>query len=606
MRKTFIFLLILIISLFGFTGCKKQSCDSKKAQSEDSNSAKTSSIDFSKTDADMFTERDCNPEYNTDKCIKIELNGTSATADSNSVEINGSMITITENAKHIITGSLDDGMIIVKAKDTAKPQIILNGAEISSSTTAAIYVASADKVFITLAEGTQNTLSNGGVFEATGETNIDATVFSKQDLTFNGFGQLTVNSPAAHAICCKDDLVFTGGSYTINSAGHAIDANDSVKVTSASFNVNAGKDGLHAENTEDTSLGFVYISSGSFGIQAEGDGIDAGSYVQINSGDFNILSGGGSENATKEASENWGGFMGGRGQINPMYPDTSTEATKNSTSMKAIKSGSDMLISSGSFKLNSADDAIHSNVNLTIKGGNYEINSGDDAIHAKEKLTLLNGTVNIAECYEGLEALNIEVGGGNIKLTAADDGINAAGGTDSSGTTGGRDGMFGQQDKPGGRGAPGGGFGREMTQNSNGSIKITGGDLYINSSGDGMDANGSIEITGGNVTIVGPIQGDTATLDYDTSGTISGGTFIGTGAYNMAQSFSDSKQGVLAIGIGNQDAETEIIVNKGSKTILTYKPALPFQTFIFSSPEIISGENYTLIIGTYSSDVTAN
>ena len=142
----------------------------------------------------------------------------------------------------------------------------------------------------------------------------------------------------------------------------------------------------------------------------------------------------------------------------------------------------------------------------------------------------------------------------DIKLVASDDGLNAAGGTDSSGTIGGRDGMFGG----GGKSGMGGGFGGMSS--GNGSIVISGGNLYINSSGDGLDANGTLEITGGYTVVVGPTQGDTATLDYDKSGIITGGTFIGTGASGMAQTFSDSKQGVIAVSVGNQAAGTQIIL----------------------------------------------
>lgn len=66
-------------------------------------------------------------------------------------------------------------------------------------------------MFLTLAEGTENALSNGGEFVAVDDNNIDAALFSKQDLTLNGAGSLTVTSPAGHGVVCKDDLVITAG-----------------------------------------------------------------------------------------------------------------------------------------------------------------------------------------------------------------------------------------------------------------------------------------------------------------------------------------------------------------------------------------------------------
>ena len=202
-------------------------------------------------------------------------------------------------------------MIVVNAPETAKLQLVFNGINITKSTSAALYNIDADKGFVTLAEGTENILANGGTFTAIDENNIDGAVYSKQDLTFNGTGSLTVTSPAGHGIVCKDDLVFTGGTYTVNSASHGLDANDSVRIANASFEINAGKDVIHCENTDDTSKGFVYIASGTINGEAEGDGIAASAYLQIEGGNFDLLVGGGAENGSKASSGNYGGFMGG-------------------------------------------------------------------------------------------------------------------------------------------------------------------------------------------------------------------------------------------------------------------------------------------------------
>lgn len=211
--------------------------------------------------------------------------------------------------------------------------------------------------------------------------------------------------------------------------------------------------------------------------------------------------------------------------------------------------------------------------------------------HADDTLDVTGGDIHITESYEGLEALNLNVSGGDIWLCASDDGLNAAGGTDSSGTTGGRDGMFG----------------KGMPSASNGSIHISGGSIYVTASGDGIDANGSIEITGGYTVVCGPTQGDTATLDYDTSAVISGGTFIGTGALGMAQSFSESGQGVIAVNVGGQSEGTQIGLTDSSRNeILAYTPELSFSVFIYSSPDIVKGESYTVLIGSDSGTVTAN
>lgn len=284
------------------------------------------------------------------------------------------------------------------------------------------------------------------------------------------------------------------------------------------------------------------------------------------------------------------------------YTTTSSSDTgsdDSSTSIKAIKSAGDMLIKGGAFTINSADDSVHSNASITVNGGIFTIASGDDAFHADETLTIVDGTIDISESYEGLEALDIVVSGGDIKLVASDDGLNAAGGTDESGYGGTRG-----NDQFGGRGGMGGPGGSSA---SNGSIKITGGNLYVNASGDGIDANGSLEISGGYTIVVGPTQGDTATLDYDTSATISGGTFIGTGASGMAQTFSDSEQGVFAVSVGNQVADTKIeLKDSKGNVIISYEPELSYAVVILSSPDIQKGETYTITVGASTSSFEAN
>lgn len=618
MKKYFSWILTLALLISLLAGCGENSSggnDGTTVPSGDTavsgTTAPPAEVDFSQTDDDMFTDRDKRDSYEENGSVLLQFNGDSVTSSSDSVQISGTTVTITEEATYILSGTLNNGMVIVNADKSAKLQLVLNGVSINSETSAPLYILAADKVFVTLAEGTENTLSNGGTFTAIDENNIDAVIFSKQDLTLNGSGSLTVTSPAGHGIVSKDDLVITGGTYTVNCASHGLDANDSVRIMDGTLTVDAGKDGIRAENDEDTSLGFIYISGGTLNIEAEGDGISAGAYLQIEDGTFDLLCGGGSENGSKESSDSWGGFMGGGmgggmggfmgggpgGRSGIASSSSASTSDESSSSMKGLKAAGDMLISGGSFTINSADDAIHSNGSITINGGTFEIATGDDGVHADDTLTVTACTVNISESYEGLEAHHIVVSGGDIRLVASDDGLNAAGGTDSSGT-GGRDTMFG-----GGMGGMGGMGG----SSSDGSILVSGGTLYINSSGDGMDANGTLTISGGHTTVVGPTQGDTATLDYDVSGVITGGTFIGTGASAMAQTFGDSEQGVIALNVGNQAAGTKVTLTDSSgNVIVSFEPELSFAVVIISTPDMKTGENYTITVGSSSGEFAAS
>ncbi len=229
-----------------------------------------------------------------------------------------------------------------------------------------------------------------------------------------------------------------------------------------------------------------------------------------------------------------------------------------------------------------------------MQDGTFEIASGDDAFHADDTLVVIDGLINITTSYEGLEALNLEIQGGEITIVSTDDGLNAAGGTDSSGTTGGRDGMFDDNT-----------WGDNMSS-SNGTLVISGGNIYINASGDGIDANGTIEISGGYIVVVGPTQGDTSILDYDISAVITGGTFIGTGASTMAQTFSDSDQGVIAVSVGTQASGNITITDSNGNVVIDYTPEISFSAVIISSPDIVSGETYTVTAGTVSGEVEAS
>ena len=560
----------------------------------------TSEVTEAVSASGLFTDRDLDAGYDESKSAVIQLNGTSAACSSDAVKISGGNVTITDEGTYILSGTLDDGMIIVDAGKSDKTQLVLDGVTIHSQTCAPIYIRQADKVFLTLAPGSTNTLSNGGTFTAIDENNIDAVIFSKDDLTLNGSGILIVTSPAGHGIVSKDSLKITGGIYDINCASHGLAGKDDVCIVNADFTIVSGKDGIHSENDDDT-LGFIWLQSGTFDISAEGDGISAASYLQIEDGSFQITAGGGSVNATAPSSESWGSFMGGGRHGDGMMgggmmggaPGQPSEAedTADSTSMKGIKAGAALTINGGVFTIDTADDAVHSNDCVTVSGGTFEIASGDDGFHADVTLTVTGGTIRITGCYEGLEGQYVDISGGDITLTASDDGLNAAGGTDQSGQ-GGRDGMFG---------GPG------MGASSNGSITISGGTLAITAYGDGIDANGSLEITGGDIIVSGPTQGDTSTLDYDTSAVISGGTFIGTGASGMAQTFSSSEQGVIAVSTGEQSAGTQItLTDSAGNTLISYTPALSFAVVILSSPDLVQGETYVLTVGTLSGEFTAS
>ncbi len=565
--------------------------DAENGAGENDNSASTGTGSGAETGAvssDMFSDRDYEVGYDETTAAYITLNGTSAQCGSDAVRIDGSAVTIMDEGTYVLSGTLTDGMVIVDAENTDKLQLVLDGVSISSSTSAALYVRQADKVFVTTTADSENVLANGGEFTAIDDNNIDAAVFSKDDLTFNGQGSLSIESPAGHGVVSKDDLVFTSGTYTVSSASQGLNGKESVRIAGGTYTIDSGKDGIHSEDADDASLGFVYILNGDYTITAEGDGISASYYLQIEDGSFTITAGGGSGNGAKSSSDNYGQFMGGRGGF--MQPQA-TETTEESTSMKGVKASGNLAINGGAFSINSADDSVHSNASVTVNAGTFELATGDDGFHADETLAIHDGSaITITECYEGLEGLTIDISGGEISITASDDGINAAGGADSSGM-GGRDTKFGGW----------GGF-----SSSGGSLTISGGSIDIHASGDAVDSNGTLSMTGGTVTTSGPNTGDTSILDYGSTGTISGGTFIGTGASSMAQNFgSDSTQGVIMASVGNQTAGTTVTLqDQDGSVLLTRETDQDFSCVILSCSGIVQGSTYTLIVGSSETSVT--
>ncbi|MBQ8164102.1 MAG: carbohydrate-binding domain-containing protein [Clostridia bacterium] len=571
-------LFLIIICLFLFVSCEEEAVTNEGA---------TVDTSFAKNEDELFTDRDKNPDYSESDTVYIELRGDSAYCSSPKVSINGSEIIINSEGIFSVSGSLDNGTIKVASSDDSKVQIVLDGASIQSSDYAPIYVLSANKVFITLAEGSENSLSSTGTFVQRDENTVDAAIFSKQDLTLNGSGSLNITSTEGHGITCKDDLVLTGGVYDITCAYHAFDANNSIRISDIAVTADAGKDGLHCENNDNSSYGYIYISNSNMDIEAEGDGISAGESLQIESGSFHILCAGGYENGSKKSSDSYGGFMG-----RPGSSQSSSSSLDDQTSSKGLKAVSSLLINGGSFNINTADDAVHSNSSVVINSGDFTILSGDDGFHADETLQINAGSIDISESYEGLEGLNITIMGGEIKIVSSDDGINAAGGTDQSGTGGNRGG-----DR----------FGGGQSSSSNGSIVISGGSIYMNASGDGIDANGTLLISGGYTVVCGPTSGDTSVLDYDVSGTITGGTFIGTGAYQMAQTFSDSEQGVFSVSTGTISAQTPVtLTDTNGNTLFSFTPSLSYAIVILSSPDLKKGESYTITVGDISGTFEAS
>ena len=306
---------VLLCTLLALSGCGAQTSEETSSATDTATSEEAAVTTVSTIDtASLFSDRDLEGSYDESAAIAIALNGDSASCDSDAVVIEGSRVTIGAEGVYLLSGTLTDGQIVVNAGETDKVQLVLAGANITSSTSAAIYALEADKVFVTLAEGTENTLTNGGEYVAIDDNNIDSVIFAKTDLTLNGSGSLTINAQAGHGVVSKDDLVITGGSYTVTAASHGLSGKDSIAIAGGTFAITSGKDGIHAENADDLSLGTLYIADGSYTIAAQGDAISAQGALQIDGGTFDLYTGEGSASvdlATSDAGQMGGGQPGG-------------------------------------------------------------------------------------------------------------------------------------------------------------------------------------------------------------------------------------------------------------------------------------------------------
>lgn len=340
--------------------------------------------------SDMFTDRDLNPAY--DKAEEIVLSDSGSTSTSKNVSVEGSTITINKEGVYHITGSLSDGMIIVDSDKTEKIQLVLDGVTIHSDSSAPIYVRQADKVFVTLAKGSANELSSGESYVAIDDNNIDAVIFSKDDLTLNGSGALNITSPAGHGIVSKDDLVITGGDYHITAKQHGLAANDSVRIADGAYEINVEEDGIHAGDSDDSSIGFVYIENGILNINAGDDGIHGTTNVKVAGGSIDIPT-------CYEGIEARVVEIAG-GNINIVSSDDGINAAGASTESGGFfdtDNGAAIIISGGNISVNAEGDGIDSNGSLEISGGTIyvagPVNDGDGALDYGTTAKVTGGTI---------------------------------------------------------------------------------------------------------------------------------------------------------------------------------------------------------------------
>mgnify|MGYP004665721447 FL=1 len=543
--------------------------------------------------ADIVTDRDLEGTWEEDGATKISLSDDGCAVDGAGAVADGTTVTITAGGTYVLTGQMSAGQVVVNA-DGEKVQLVLDGASVTSTDSAAILVRAAKKVWLTLADGTQNKLATSDSFAEDDEYSIDGAVWCKSDLTINGTGALTVSSAEGHGIVCKDELALVSGDVEVEAARHAVQAQDAACVVAGTWSLTAGTDGIHCGDDDDAEKGSVLIVGGTVSIDAASDGVDAANVLEVDGGEVTVSAG---------------------------------------------------------------DDGLHSERALQVDGGEVTVSAGDDGLHSERALQVDGGTVTVTKSYEGLEGSTVTVNGGVIDVTSSDDGVNAAGDPtgDSSAEAAdagasGPEAAAGQPGDPMGGGQAPAGDGRapedadaqaptstgqvpagsggqvpedaggqapedaggqapgadgDMDYDSTAQVTINGGKLTIQAGGDGIDSNGNLTVTGGETYVFGPVSDGDGSLDFAGTGTSTGGVVMCAGSSGMAQNFADaSTQGSMLVSASGQAGDAIQLVDEDENVVASCEARTSYSCVLVSAPGVESGKTYTLTCGDASSEIT--
>lgn len=328
----------------------------------------------------------------------IVLQGNTAEITGLGAAVEDEGIKIVYPGTYHISGSLTDGQILVDCDEFhGGVYLMLDGVEIACSDGPAIYVKQSEKTVLHLVDGSENYLQDGAGYTLaeSSEISTGGAVYCDDDLYIEGTGTLRVTGNNADGIRSKDGLTVAGGTVTVYAADDGVQGSDYVDIQSGTLTVGAYGDGIASKK------GDVTLSGGTVAVTSGGDGVSAAANANLLGGSLSVTAYGGAENYETMAV--------------------------NELSAKGVK-GQNVVVSGGTYVLDTADDAIHGDLDLTITGGNLLVRSGDDAISAARNLTVSGGHVDIETSYEGLEAALVSVNDGTISIYAENDGVDAVGG----------------------------------------------------------------------------------------------------------------------------------------------------------------------------------
>ena len=355
--KKWTLILTSLTALTLMTACGQSTTKSSTTAAADTTAITTSAKN---SQSSYFTEKDYDTSYDENTASKIELSGSSASVSGDGVTVSGSTVNITKSGTYVISGQSDGVQIKVEADKEADVHLVLTGASMSN-TDAAISATSAGHVYLTLAEGATNSLSDSS---SNSDEKANAALFSKVDLTINGSGTLTVDGKKNNGIKANDTLHITGGTYNITAVGDAFNVNDELNITGTTMTIDAKEDGVKVDNDEDMTVGNMYLANNTITVTAGDDGIHASGNLVIDSGTYTV------KNST-EGIEGKSITING-GDINVYSTDDGVNAANKNAQQSDIyftMTGGNLIVEVGQ----GDTDPIDSNGNITVTGGTIKL-----------------------------------------------------------------------------------------------------------------------------------------------------------------------------------------------------------------------------------------
>ena len=504
-----------------------------------------------KLDVDThYSEQDLS--WDTSSETAIDLSNPTAT---DGVTVEDGTLTITKAGTYKLSGEYQ-GQIKVETADSDAVRLVLDNANITNSSGAALNVVNADEVILYSASGTTNTISDGADYTATGEDDPDAVVYSKADLTIAGEGTLKVNGNHEDGIHTSDGLVIASGTLEVNAANTGIKGKDYVDILGGTINVTAQQDGIKSTNDTDEGQGWTRLSNGTVTVNAGDDGFKASRVVEISGGSLTV------EQSDEGIEAQYINVSGG--DVNVTSADDGMNA-----SLKTSDS-----------------ESTDSSANTSDTANQQQNNQQQDSIPGGQQ----SGTSN--QQQQGMGQPPAMPGG------------NAQDGTSQNGTTG--TGQQGMGQPPQG-GMPGGGGGTFEVIDA--AINVSGGNITVNAEGDGIDSNGVTTLSGGTLIVNGPSQGGNAALDTNGDLLLNGATVLSGSTADMFEAPStNSTSGYLKLtnSSGFEQGSTVQVADSSGKVVANYKVTKSnVQLVLVSSSSIFKGQSYTVYTTTSAVDSNA-